>query len=165
MDIEWNQMKSNATQWTQTKLSEILKPSSIKRHHLKSSVCAVLRGPLQRAASTPGWCRCIFYGSNSFYPAGARSSVKKAKGYEDWSWWWIGCRDVENWTHALFFTDVLCAAALFFTDVLNGSAVSPETWKTTKMKVLFKKGDAELPKNYRPISIIPVLAKLFSTLL
>ena len=33
------------------------------------------------------------------------------------------------------------------------------------MKVLFKKGDADLPKNYRPISIIPVLAKLFSTLL
>ena len=33
------------------------------------------------------------------------------------------------------------------------------------MALLFKKGFPELPKNYRPISIIPVLSKLLSTLL
>ena len=33
------------------------------------------------------------------------------------------------------------------------------------MKVLFKKGDPQLPQNYQPISIIPVMAKLFSTVL
>ena len=38
-------------------------------------------------------------------------------------------------------------------------------WRETKLKVIFKKGDVELPKNYRPISIIPVLAKLYSSVL
>ena len=33
------------------------------------------------------------------------------------------------------------------------------------MIVLFKKGDAAMPKNYRPIAIIPVLAKLYSMIL
>ena len=37
--------------------------------------------------------------------------------------------------------------------------------KQQNYKSYLKKGDAELPKNYRPISIIPVLAKLFSTIL
>ena len=41
----------------------------------------------------------------------------------------------------------------------------PENWKVVKLKVIFKKGDATLPKNYRPISIIPVMSKIFSTIL
>ena len=41
----------------------------------------------------------------------------------------------------------------------------PAQWKSTKLKVLFKKGDPHAPQNYRPISIIPVLSKLFSTIL
>ena len=55
--------------------------------------------------------------------------------------------------------------ASFFTDILNGEKLPPETWRVTKLKVIFKKGDPELPKNYRPISIIPVMSKLFSTIL
>ena len=55
--------------------------------------------------------------------------------------------------------------AKLFTEILNGHTEPPETWKITKLRVIFKKGDAELPKNYRPISIIPVMAKLFSTIL
>ena len=33
------------------------------------------------------------------------------------------------------------------------------------MVVLFKKGDPQVPKNYRPIAILPVLYKLFSSML
>lgn len=62
-------------------------------------------------------------------------------------------------------TGLVEAIALFFTDIPNGDRLPPTTWKATKLKVLFKKGDAELPKNYRPISVIPVLAKLYSIVL
>ena len=55
--------------------------------------------------------------------------------------------------------------AKFFTEIINGDRVPPEKWKVTKLQVLFKKGDPELPKNYRPISIIPVMSNLFSTIL
>ena len=41
----------------------------------------------------------------------------------------------------------------------------PEEWCISRLTVLFKKGDPELPKNYRPIAIVPVLSKLFSGVL
>jgi hypothetical protein len=54
---------------------------------------------------------------------------------------------------------------LFFNDILQEGLDTPDSWKKVKVKVIFKKGDPELPKNYRPISIIPVLAKVYSTIL
>eukprot|EP00959_Pyramimonas_sp_CCMP1952_P387191 8114655-Pyramimonas_sp.AAC.1 len=55
-------------------------------------------------------------------------------------------------------TDVFCK-------LLNGDAKSPAEWRTSKIVVLFKKGDAALPNNYRPRAIIPVLCKLYSSVL
>ena len=52
--------------------------------------------------------------------------------------------------------------------LLNGvlrSGLTPSQWKQTVLVVIFKDGDAQLPKNYRPISIIPIIYKLFSRLL
>jgi hypothetical protein len=40
------------------------------------------------------------------------------------------------------------------------SGVFPDKWKTVKVKPLYKKGDRYEMLNYRPISIIPVFAKL-----
>jgi len=57
------------------------------------------------------------------------------------------------------------ALAAFFTELLSNRLEFPTTWKTAKLSVIFKNGDTENPKNYRPITIIPVLAKLFSTIL
>jgi len=48
---------------------------------------------------------------------------------------------------------------------MYGLQEPPESWKVCKLNVIFKKGDATLPKNYRPISIIPVMSKVFSTLI
>ena len=41
----------------------------------------------------------------------------------------------------------------------------PTSWKGVKMSVIYKSGSSNDPKNYRPITIIPVMAKLFSTIL
>ena len=51
-----------------------------------------------------------------------------------------------------------------FNEVLT-SRVIPPTWRTSRLIVLFKKGDPKLPANYRPIAILPVLYKLFSRML
>ena len=45
------------------------------------------------------------------------------------------------------------------------SGVFPDIWKTAKVKPLYKKGDKCDMKNYRPISIIPVFAKLLERLM
>jgi hypothetical protein len=44
------------------------------------------------------------------------------------------------------------------------SGVFPDTWNTAKVKPLYKKGD-KYDMNYRPISIIPVFAKLLERLM
>jgi hypothetical protein len=49
-----------------------------------------------------------------------------------------------------------------FTDVLDPCSMPPATWRSTRMIVLFKKGDASDPSNYRPIALLPILYKLFS---
>ena len=58
--------------------------------------------------------------------------------------------------------DFIAAA---FTDILHGSVEVPAVWCKSRLVIMFKKGDATLPKNYRPIAIIPVLCKLFSGIL
>ena len=52
-----------------------------------------------------------------------------------------------------------------FTDILSPSSKCPQNWRETTIKVLFKKGNAVVPENYRPICIIPILYKLFSKLI
>ena len=51
-----------------------------------------------------------------------------------------------------------------YNDIIKPGAVAPQAWKQTQLKVLFKSGDPCLPQNYRPISIIPLMYKLFSAL-
>ena len=41
----------------------------------------------------------------------------------------------------------------------------PNVWRVAKVILLFKKGDATLPQNYRPISLLPVGYKVLATLI
>ena len=49
-----------------------------------------------------------------------------------------------------------------FNDIVVGGKGIPSRWKKTRLTVIFKKGNAKLPSNYRPIAITPILYKLFS---
>ena len=49
--------------------------------------------------------------------------------------------------------------------ILNGNMEPPGSWKHSVISVIHKSGDAMQPQNYRPISIIPMLYKLFSKLM
>ena len=60
---------------------------------------------------------------------------------------------------------LLIAILDLFNDVLTFRETPPAEWKNTKLTVIFKKNDARLPGNYRPIAIIPILYKLFSRML
>ena len=52
-----------------------------------------------------------------------------------------------------------------FNEVISLEKKPPEQWRATRLIVIFKKGDASLPSNYRPISLLPILYKLFSCML
>ena len=51
--------------------------------------------------------------------------------------------------------------AKLFTDCLNMQQI-PAKWKTSKTVLLFKKGDPEDIKNYRPICLLSSIYKLFT---
>ena len=66
------------------------------------------------------------------------------------------------------FDTVFCVIStllVFLNYILQGSVDPPDVWCISRLVVLYKKGDATLPKNYRPIAIISVLSKLFSGIL
>ena len=49
-----------------------------------------------------------------------------------------------------------------FNDILSLKNAPPDSWKNTRLVVIFKKCNPSLPKNYRPIAILSVLYKLFA---
>ena len=57
---------------------------------------------------------------------------------------------------------LLDAILNLFNDIVVGGQGIPSKWKMTRLTVIFKKGNAKLPSNYRPIAITPILYKLFS---
>ena len=48
---------------------------------------------------------------------------------------------------------------IFSKSILTG--IYPNDWKTAKVTPLFKKGIKSDPNNYRPISVIPIISKVF----
>ena len=36
----------------------------------------------------------------------------------------------------------------------------PSSWKAAKITPIFKSGSRSVPKNYRPISVLPIVSKL-----
>ena len=51
-----------------------------------------------------------------------------------------------------------------FNDIIRPDGDTPREWHKTLIKVLHKNEDMRLPQNYRPIATIPLLYKLFSTM-
>ena len=52
-----------------------------------------------------------------------------------------------------------------FNEILQPVPVTPEAWRQSRVKVMFKKGDQKLPANYRPITLLKILYKLFSRMI
>ena len=52
-----------------------------------------------------------------------------------------------------------------FDNRLDLTSVPPDGWRTTKLLVLFKKGEKDDATHYRPIAMLPIVYKLFSKII
>ena len=52
-----------------------------------------------------------------------------------------------------------------FNDIAQQDDFTPKSWRKIRIHVIYKKGDREDASNYRPICSLPVLYKLFATVL
>ena len=59
---------------------------------------------------------------------------------------------------------VILPLRIIFTDILT-TATYPNMWKLANVTPIFKKGDKQLTKNYRPISLLPICGKMFEKII
>ena len=59
---------------------------------------------------------------------------------------------------------VILPLQIIFRNILSTS-IYPHTWKLANVTPIFKKGDKQLIKNYRPISLLPICGKFLEKLI
>ena len=59
---------------------------------------------------------------------------------------------------------VILPLKIIFSNILLTS-IYPDTWKLANVTPSFKKGDKQLIKNYRPISLLPICGKIFGKII
>ena len=78
---------------------------------------------------------------------------------------WIGWRLELGLFHVVLGDSVALEALLqLFQHCWDKKAI-PEEWELAVVALLYKKGDATLPENYRPISLLPVAYKLLACMI
>ena len=60
---------------------------------------------------------------------------------------------------------LVCAITSLFNLIIDQKPVVPDSWRAAVISVIFKDGSPKMPSNYRPISIVPILYKLFARVL
>ena len=59
---------------------------------------------------------------------------------------------------------IILPLQIIFTNILTTS-IYPDMWKIANVTPIFKKGDKQLIKNYRPISLLPICGKILETII
>ena len=59
---------------------------------------------------------------------------------------------------------VMLPLKIIFRNILFTS-IYPDIWKLANVTPIFKKGDKQLIKNYRPVSLLPICGKLFEKII
>ena len=59
---------------------------------------------------------------------------------------------------------VVLPLQIIFTNILSTS-IYPDIWKIANVTSIFKKGDKQLIKNYRPISLLPICGKILEKII
>ena len=69
-------------------------------------------------------------------------------------------------SHMLLLCDetVVLPLKIIFSNILK-TGINPDVWKLANVTPIFKKGDKQLIKNYRPISLLPICGKILEKII
>ena len=67
--------------------------------------------------------------------------------------------------HLLCDESVALALRIIFTNILLSTAIYPNMWKPANVTPIFKKGDKQLIKNYKPIYLLPICGEMFEKII
>ena len=133
-------------------------------HYSKESVAEVFARFYEKLYSSSGFCASTGIVSNKpireFRMDELKEALAKMKARKSNDQAGIVAEMVKNGGDTLH----QCILDLF-NHITSPDALPPQSWRNTKLVVLFKKGDPKLVSNYRPIAILPILYKLFSRML
>lgn len=74
---------------------------------------------------------------------------------------------IENIATKFLYDCMLCCLPelMHLFNLISDSGIFPDVWKHATIVPLFKAGDKKLVENYRPISLLPAIAKLFEKII
>ena len=75
-----------------------------------------------------------------------------------------GCDGISN-KLLKFIKDVVTKPLTLIINQMIVTGIYPKAFKTSKVSPLFKKGDNTLLSNYRPISLLPTISKIFERII
>ena len=67
-------------------------------------------------------------------------------------------------TFKMFHSHLISFTTALFNKLLE-QEVFPEAWSTGLIKPLYKKGDKKIPSNYRGITLLPLMSKIFTAII
>ena len=76
----------------------------------------------------------------------------------------MGNVHLEGLTLFMSRTDAKNGLDFHFNQVVTQSCF-PDEWKLARITAIFKNGQHNLPENYRPISVLPVISKIMERIL
>ena len=121
--------------------------------NLRGSIPPCRKDPLDRVRNLMQSRNCSF--SLRFaHPDDISKVIKNLKSSKS-----SGLDDIDSYVLKLACEEVTPA----ITHIVNlsiGQSYFPTFWKTSKVIPLFKKGDKTIPKNYRPVSLLPITSKI-----
>ena len=75
-----------------------------------------------------------------------------------------GCDGISGQMLLLCDDSVILPLKIIFRNILS-TAIYPDMWKLANVTPIFQKGDKQLIKNYRPISLLPICGKVFEKII
>ena len=88
-----------------------------------------------------------------------RAAVKQLQNNKS-----AGLDNIKN-EHIKSTSEVMIPIYTKLFNLIFDSAIIPESWSLGTIRPIYKKGDPVLPKNYRPITILSCLGKMFTSVL